>query len=76
MATFIGVLALIVSAYTAYMQRQQVRAQVLPILQFGTSNAPQLDVELDNKGVGPALIKHVVVTSASSSSLRTRPYTC
>ena len=61
-ATFIGVLALVVSAYTAYMQRQQVRAQVLPILQFGTSNAPQFDVELDNKGVGPALIKHVVVT--------------
>lgn len=61
-ATFIGVLALIVSAYTAWVQRQQVRAQVLPILQYGTSNMPNLMVGIDNKGVGPALIKHVVVT--------------
>jgi hypothetical protein len=61
-ATFIGLLALVVSAYTAWVQRQQVRAQVMPILQYGTSNAPHLEVGVDNKGVGPALIKHVVVT--------------
>jgi hypothetical protein len=61
-ATFIGLLALIVSAYTAWVQRQQVRAQVMPILQYGTSNAPHLYLSVDNKGVGPALIKHVVVT--------------
>lgn len=61
-ATFIGLLALAVSAYTAYVQRQQARAQVMPILQFGTSNMPHLMVLVDNKGVGPALIKHVVVT--------------
>ena len=60
-ATFVGVMALVVSAYTAYVQRQQVRAQVLPILQYGTANNP-LSVGIDNKGVGPALIKHVVVT--------------
>ena len=62
MATFVGVLALGVSAYTAYVQRQQVRAQVLPILQFGTSNVPHIMIGIDNKGVGPALVKHVVVT--------------
>jgi len=61
-ATFVGVLALVVSAYTAYVQRQQVRAQVLPIMQFGTSNMPKLMVGLDNKGVGPAIIEHVVIT--------------
>jgi hypothetical protein len=61
-ATFIGLLALVVSAYTAYIQRQQVRAQVIPILQFGTSNTPHFDITVDNKGVGPALIKHVIVT--------------
>ncbi len=61
-ATFVAVLALAISAYTAYVQKQQVRAQVLPILQFGTSNAPHFVVGVDNKGVGPALIKHVVVT--------------
>jgi hypothetical protein len=62
LATFIGVLALVVSAYTAYVQRQQVRAQVIPILQYGTSNMPNFEVEIDNKGVGPALVKHVVIT--------------
>ena len=61
-ATFIGALALAVSAYTAYVQRQQVRAQVLPILQFHTSDVPHLMIAVDNKGVGPALVKHVVVT--------------
>src|SRR5579864_9348202 len=60
-ATFVGFLALLVSGYTAYIQRQQVRAQVLPILEYGTSNAP-LRLSLANKGVGPALIRHVVVT--------------
>ncbi len=61
-ATFVGVLALGVSAYTAYVQRQQVRAQVWPILQYSTSNDPVLRLDLANKGVGPALIRHVVVT--------------
>lgn len=41
-ATFVGFLALCVSAYTAYMQRQQVRAAVWPILEFQTSNAPDI----------------------------------
>jgi hypothetical protein len=61
-ATFIGVLALAVSGYTAYVQRQQVRAQVIPILRYGTSNVPHIDFVVDNKGAGPALVKHVVVT--------------
>src|SRR5207248_1124344 len=37
-ATFVGFLALCVSGYTAYMQRQQVRAAVWPILVFDKSN--------------------------------------
>lgn len=61
-ATFIGALALCVSAYTAYVQRQQVRAQVWPILEYWTSNGPTLRLTLANKGVGPALIRHVVVS--------------
>lgn len=61
-ATFIGVLALGVSAYTAYVQRQQVRAQVWPILQYSTSNEPALRLSLANKGVGPALIRDAVVS--------------
>jgi len=38
-ATFVGFMALCVSGYTAYMQRQQVRAAVWPILESDSSNA-------------------------------------
>jgi hypothetical protein len=60
-ATFVGFLALCVSGYTAYMQRQQVRAAVWPILEFSSSNAPDIHFTLANKGVGPAIIRHVIV---------------
>ena len=60
-ATLVGFLALCVSGYTAYMQRQQVRAAVWPILQFDSSNAPNIHFTLANKGVGPALIRNVIV---------------
>jgi len=59
-ATLVGLCALCVSGYTAYMQRQQVRGAVWPILQFDHSNGP-IRFTLANKGVGPAIIKHVVV---------------
>src|SRR4029434_1887029 len=59
-ATSVGFLALCVSAYTAYVQRQQVRAAVWPILEFDSSNAP-IHFILANKGVGPAIIRHVLV---------------
>jgi hypothetical protein len=39
-ATLVGLCALCVSAYTAYVQRQQVRAAVWPILEFDSSNGP------------------------------------
>ena len=61
-ATLVGVSALFVSGYTAYVQHQQVRAAVWPILEFGTSNDPYIYFSLDNKGVGPAIIHHVKVT--------------
>jgi hypothetical protein len=61
-ATLVGVLALLVSGYTAYVQRQQVRAQVWPILVYGTGNEPRLSLWLTNKGMGPARIRHVIVT--------------
>jgi hypothetical protein len=61
-ATLVGVSALFVSGYTAYVQRQQVRAAVWPILEYDTSNAPEIRFTVDNKGVGPAIVRHVVVT--------------
>lgn len=60
-ATFVGVCALCLSGYTAYMQRQQVRAAVWPILEFDTSNGPDIHYSVANKGVGPAIIRHVIV---------------
>src|SRR6476660_7913039 len=59
-ATLVGLCALCVSGYTAYMQRQQVRAMVYPILEVGSSNGP-IKLTLANKGVGPAMIRNVVV---------------
>jgi hypothetical protein len=40
------------------VQRQQVRAQVFPVLEFDTNNDPEMGFMLANKGVGPALIKN------------------
>jgi len=59
--TLIGISALFVSGYTAYVQRQQVRAAVWPILEYGTSNEPKIRFTIDNKGVGPAIIRNVIV---------------
>src|SRR6266566_10166400 len=60
-ATLVGLCALCVSAYTAHVQRQQVRAAVWPILEFDSSNAPDIHFTLANKGVGPAIIRNVIV---------------
>jgi hypothetical protein len=60
-ATLVGFLALCISGYTAYMQRQQVRAAVWPILEFDTSSGPNIHFSISNKGVGPAIIRHVIV---------------
>ena len=60
-ATFIALLAVSVAGYTAYMQRQQVRAAVWPILEFDSSNGPDIHFTVANKGVGLAIIQHVIV---------------
>jgi len=60
-ATFIALLAVCVAGYTAYMQRQQVRAAVWPILEFDSSNGPDIHFTVAKKGVGPAIIRRVIV---------------
>lgn len=60
-AALIGLLALLVSGYTAWLQQQQVRAQVWPRLQLMSSGSLQ-EVLVMNKGVGPALVRSVRVT--------------
>ncbi len=59
-AAFVGLLALTVSGYTAWLQRQQVRAQVWPYLEAGISSSER-DVTIVNKGSGPAIIHSVQV---------------
>ncbi|HET9624297.1 MAG TPA: hypothetical protein VFP84_23150 [Kofleriaceae bacterium] len=56
-ATLIGLLALLVSAYTAHLQRQQLRAQVWPYLSIATANvAPDIGFHVTNSGTGPARV--------------------
>lgn len=59
-AALIGLLALIVSAYTAYVERQQVRAQVWPYLLMGSNDLDQ-SLDVFNKGVGPAIVRSVEI---------------
>jgi hypothetical protein len=59
-AALIGLLALVVSAYTAWLQRQQVRAQVWPYIESGWSQSGRF-VLLANKGVGPARVETLKV---------------
>jgi hypothetical protein len=58
--TLVGLLALMVSSYTAVIQRQQVRAQVWPYL-LASNDDPEQAIEVLNKGVGPALVRSVQV---------------
>jgi len=56
-AALIGLLALVVSSYTAVLQREQVRAEVWPYLQSSiTIDRGRMAISIENKGVGPALV--------------------
>ena len=59
-AALVGMLALLVAGYTAYIQRQQVRAQVWPWLVAG-NNDNERSIEVLNKGVGPAIVRSAQV---------------
>ena len=60
---FVGALALATSTYNVYLQRQQVRAQVLPRLDVATNFGTEgLEVVVTNRGVGPAMVKRLRVS--------------
>jgi hypothetical protein len=66
-ASLIGLLSLVVAGYTAYVQRytaniqlKQVQAQVWPYLIVGDNDLAQ-SVVVDNKGMGPAIVRSVQV---------------
>lgn len=60
-ASFIGILALAVAGYTAYVQRRQLRAQVWPHVQLYYSGV-NLTFTASNWGTGPARITAMRVT--------------
>ena len=60
-ASFVGLLALVLSGYTAYLQRQQVRAEIWPHLQIENSTK-NLEYYAVNRGMGPARVRGVRVT--------------
>jgi hypothetical protein len=60
-ASFVGLLALLLSGYTAYLQRQQVRAEIWPNLQIENSTK-NLQYYAVNRGMGPARVRGVRVT--------------
>lgn len=67
-ASFIGLLALAVSGYTAYVQRAQLRAQVWPHLLITSGNVdPDSAWSVTNEGTGPARVTamRVVVDGAA-----------
>src|SRR5574337_1403716 len=64
-ASLVGLLALVVAGYTAYIQREQVRAQVWPYLISGNNDLAQA-LTISNKGVGPAIVRSVQVDRKST----------
>ena len=60
-AMLIGLVAVAVAAYTALLQREQIRAQVWPrVLLYNAGSAGEF--RISNKGVGPAVIRAVQVS--------------
>ncbi|MEO0423624.1 MAG: hypothetical protein AAF184_14900 [Pseudomonadota bacterium] len=64
-ALFVSVLEVNVMRAEVRLMRAQERAAVWPYLDLGISyDSDGFSIEVANKGVGPALIKHVAVTDA------------
>jgi hypothetical protein len=56
---FAAALALAVSTYNVYLQRAQIQAQVWPHLAWSYSNVEGFAFNLENAGVGPAIVRGV-----------------
>ncbi|MEM9384253.1 MAG: hypothetical protein AAGA68_04280 [Pseudomonadota bacterium] len=71
-ALFVSVLEVNVMRSEVRLMRAQERAAVWPYLDFGISyDSSGFALEVVNKGIGPALIKHVAVTDAGGGSYTT-----
>ncbi|KFN49686.1 hypothetical protein [Arenimonas composti] len=60
-AVLIGLAAVLVSVYTVLLQREQVRAEVWPRLDFYYAGVDG-EFRVSNKGIGPAIIETVEVS--------------
>ncbi len=60
-AVLVGLCALAVSIYEANIFRKQQKAAVWPYLELSYSNVGGFSYIITNKGVGPALIKWVII---------------
>ena len=60
-AVLVGLCALGVSIYEANIFRQQQKASVWPYLELSYSNLEYFSYEIQNKGVGPAIVKWAVL---------------
>jgi hypothetical protein len=63
-AGIVSLSALTVSIYEAYLMREQQAASVLPIIDFWAaySTDHSYSLNLANKGLGPAFVKHISVS--------------
>jgi hypothetical protein len=63
---FVAVLALVISAYTVYLQRQQLKAQLWPrvLIEAARTDHDHFTVSLKNRGVAPAEVRAFRLTVA------------
>jgi hypothetical protein len=60
-ASMVGLLAILVSGYTAYLQRKQVQAQVWPRVELAR-NGLKGSIMASSNGIGPARVRAVRIT--------------
>ena len=58
-AIFVSLATLFVYVYQAKIMQSQLHASVWPYLEWGTTNYQKFEIIVQNKGIGPALVKNV-----------------
>jgi hypothetical protein len=61
-AFFVSVCSLFIYVYQSKLMAEQQQVAVWPYVQWSTSNAESFDLQAENKGVGPALVRKVAMT--------------
>jgi hypothetical protein len=61
-AFFVSVCSLFIYIYQSKLMAEQQQVAVWPYIQWSTSNAERYEINAENKGVGPALVRKVTMT--------------